>query len=264
MNKTLFHDYDGFVEKFKPKKTTDDCYTPQYVYDAVLQYVGEVYDLSGLTVRRPFKPEGDYQAEAAQYTDRDIVIDNPPFSCLAQIRKFYEARNIKYFLFAPHLTLFGIKAQTSIVTLARIIYENGANIPTDFISNLFGDIRIMTAPRLYELIDAAQKKAQAENKKELPKYTYPANTIRSTQIERFAGLGLTFEIKADECHYVSKLQSQRSTGSGIFGGGYLISSAKAKELAAKELAAKETIFWPLSEQEHAVIALLDAKNTNNE
>lgn len=21
-------DYDAFVEKFKPKKTTDDCYTP--------------------------------------------------------------------------------------------------------------------------------------------------------------------------------------------------------------------------------------------
>lgn len=25
-------DYGGFVEKFKPKKTTDDCYTPpQYM-----------------------------------------------------------------------------------------------------------------------------------------------------------------------------------------------------------------------------------------
>lgn len=22
------NDYDAFVEKFKPKKTTDDCYTP--------------------------------------------------------------------------------------------------------------------------------------------------------------------------------------------------------------------------------------------
>ena len=28
-------DYDAFVEKFKPKKTTDDCYTPPLVYDAV-------------------------------------------------------------------------------------------------------------------------------------------------------------------------------------------------------------------------------------
>lgn len=23
-----FNDYEGFVDKFKPKKTTDDCYTP--------------------------------------------------------------------------------------------------------------------------------------------------------------------------------------------------------------------------------------------
>ena len=27
-NKEKFEDYEAFVEKFKPKKTTDDCYTP--------------------------------------------------------------------------------------------------------------------------------------------------------------------------------------------------------------------------------------------
>lgn len=27
--------YEEFVEKFKPKKTTDDCMTPPLVYDAV-------------------------------------------------------------------------------------------------------------------------------------------------------------------------------------------------------------------------------------
>ena len=28
-----FEDYEGFVEKFKPKKTTDDCYTsPPTIY----------------------------------------------------------------------------------------------------------------------------------------------------------------------------------------------------------------------------------------
>lgn len=25
-------DYKAFVDKFKPKKTTDDCYTPQHIY----------------------------------------------------------------------------------------------------------------------------------------------------------------------------------------------------------------------------------------
>ena len=37
----VHNDYEGFTEKFKPKKTTDDCYTPPAVYDALLAYLGE-------------------------------------------------------------------------------------------------------------------------------------------------------------------------------------------------------------------------------
>lgn len=32
-------EYKEFVDKFKPKKTTDDCYTPENVYKAVLANV---------------------------------------------------------------------------------------------------------------------------------------------------------------------------------------------------------------------------------
>ena len=36
MKKTdKLNDYDAFVENFKPKRTTDDCYTPPAVYEAV-------------------------------------------------------------------------------------------------------------------------------------------------------------------------------------------------------------------------------------
>ena len=34
-----FTDYEGFRQKFKTKKTTDDCYTPPAVYNAVLDWV---------------------------------------------------------------------------------------------------------------------------------------------------------------------------------------------------------------------------------
>ena len=37
---TLF-EYDDFVDKFKDKKTTDDCYTPKAVFDVVLNYLKE-------------------------------------------------------------------------------------------------------------------------------------------------------------------------------------------------------------------------------
>lgn len=36
---TESEEYKQFVEKFKPKKTTDDCYTPPEVYEAVKQWV---------------------------------------------------------------------------------------------------------------------------------------------------------------------------------------------------------------------------------
>ena len=58
--KELFEDYDGFVEKFKPKKTTDDCYTPPQVYRAVLDWAAAEYGLAGREIVRPFFPGGDY------------------------------------------------------------------------------------------------------------------------------------------------------------------------------------------------------------
>ena len=61
-NKEKFKDYDGFVEKFKPKKTTDDCYTPPEVYDVVLKHVREKYNIADdVPIVRPFYPGGDYE-----------------------------------------------------------------------------------------------------------------------------------------------------------------------------------------------------------
>ena len=31
----LADEYEQFVEKFKPKKTTDDCYTPPEIYEVI-------------------------------------------------------------------------------------------------------------------------------------------------------------------------------------------------------------------------------------
>lgn len=53
-----FNDYEGFVEKFKPKKTTDDCYTPEPIYKAVHDYVEKRYHTEGRTILRPFFPGG--------------------------------------------------------------------------------------------------------------------------------------------------------------------------------------------------------------
>ena len=51
-------DYQAFVDKFKPKLTTDDCYTPEPVMAAVLEYCKEQYDIEGAEIIRPFWPGG--------------------------------------------------------------------------------------------------------------------------------------------------------------------------------------------------------------
>ena len=98
----IFNDYEGFVEKFKPKKTTDDCYTPTEVYGAVLDWAARRYGFDPACVVRPFYPGGDY--EAFDYPEGCVVLDNPPFSILAKIQRFYLERGIRFFLFAPSLT----------------------------------------------------------------------------------------------------------------------------------------------------------------
>ena len=44
-------EYAAFVEKFKPKKTTDDCYTPENVYNAVRDWACREYGIEPLDAR---------------------------------------------------------------------------------------------------------------------------------------------------------------------------------------------------------------------
>ena len=50
--------YEEFVEKFKPKRTTDDCYTPENIYNVVAEFVRCQYGRQRETFCRPFSPGG--------------------------------------------------------------------------------------------------------------------------------------------------------------------------------------------------------------
>lgn len=131
-------EYREFVEKFKLKKTPDDCYTPPEIYEAVRDWAVAEYGLHGREIVRPFFPGGDY--ENAEYPAGCVVLDNPPFSIISKICAWYDARKIDYFLFAPHLTLFSTNSGRSnyIVLDLKITYENGAKLSTGFVTNLRG------------------------------------------------------------------------------------------------------------------------------
>lgn len=131
-------EYEAFTDKFKAKKTTDDCFTPEIVYDAVKDWAISHYKLGDAQILRPFYPGGDYEHE--DYPEGCVVIDNPPFSILSQICRFFDEHGIRYFLFAPTLTLFSTNAGKSnyVPVSASVAYENGARVNTSFVTNLGG------------------------------------------------------------------------------------------------------------------------------
>lgn len=252
LQKGLFDDYEGFVEKFKPKKTTDDCYTPPAVYDYVLQYVTDHCDIGGMTVVRPFYPGGDY--ENLIYPDNCVVIDNPPFSIIAKIVRFYLKRGIKFFLFAPHLTLFSANLDcTRIVCAAAIVYENGAKVRTSFLSNMFGEAGVIGDPVLYEGINAICSAPKAK----LPRYKYPDCVLMVSDVAYIVKNKGEIRIDKREMQRCSLLDSQKKHGKGIYGSGFLISHTAAERVAAERVAVKkEVIVWELSEREKRIVEKL--------
>ena len=245
-------EYDAFVDKFKPKLTTDDCYTPQNIYETIRDWAVEHYGLQGAQVVRPFYPGGDYEHET--YPDGCVVIDNPPFSILSQICRFYMERGIRFFLFAPALTLFSIAAGTCnyLPMSCRITYENGADVRTSFVTNL-GNWKIETVPELWALVDAVNAQNTNGGAAELPGYTYPdcvMTPIRIAPTSRW----ITLRIPASDASFARALDAQREQGKAIYGASFLLSEKAAAEKAAAEKAAAHV--WELSDREKAIVAAL--------
>ena len=242
-------EYEAFVEKFEPKKTTDDCYTPPIVYEAIAEWVAKEYNLKKENFVRPFYPGGDYQKE--KYKATDVVVDNPPFSILAEILNYYKEQGVKFFLFAPTLTLFSSSSSSCALPCGvAVTYENGANVNTSFLTNLEDEnLRFRTCPTLYKVVQKANDEWLKEQKKELPKYSYPDEVVTSANIARFSKYGVNFKALKSETAGVSALDAQKEVGKGIYGKGYLLSEKAAAEKAAAER-------WELSERERAIVKSL--------
>lgn len=250
--------YEEFVEKFKPKRTTDDCYTPEAIYEAVKDCVVEKYDLQGREIVRPFWPGGDYKN--FDYPENCVVIDNPPFSILARILDFYVEKKIKFFLFAPQLTALGSAGSRCnvVVTGNQIVYENRAVVATSFVTNL-GEFKIDVDSTLYRKI---QDVVEAENQKmKRLKYTYPDEVLTTTTIQKLAGRGVDLRIREEDCHFIRVLDNQRKAKKSLYGAGFLLSeNATAEKKAAEKKAAEKnkTIEWKLSDREKEIIEKLGA------
>lgn len=252
-------EYNEFLDKFEVKKTTDDCYTPENVYKAVADFVAAEYDLNPLNFVRPFYPGGDYQN--FNYRKNSVVVDNPPFSIMAEIIAFYMQKNIPFFLFAPSLALFHhiTKGTTAICTGVQVEYENTAKVPTSFLTNLEKDgTAVRTAPEL----SAAIEKANKENRKtrQLPKYIFPVNVLTAAKMNYISQYGQLLKIKRQDLVVIDQLDAMKEDKKTIYGGGILISERAAAERTAAERAAAERAAaerentWQLSDREKEIIA----------
>ena len=272
-NPIVFHDYESYVAKFTENpKTTDDTFTPRDVYEAVLKYVGEVVDLTGKQILRPFYPGGDYRN--AEYPEDGIVIDNPPFSIFTEIVKFYTATGIPFFLFGQGKTIMCcVKYCTAVIVTDLLTYENGARIYTNFASNLFGDTIIMTAPRLNDLIFSCPSQNVKAN---LASYNYPPELLSFSQMQTICRGGVEFAVKRSECQIVKNLDNHPKS---LFGEHILLSSAKAEEKESAKTLAQEQAkvkaeererkraelagmvgVIPLSQRERRIVERLDNRN----
>ena len=244
-------EYKAFVDKFKLKKTTDECYTPDNVYDVVLSWATERWGLSGREIIRPFYPGGDYENE--EYPDNCVVVDNPPFSIVSKICDFYDNHGIAFFLFAPHLTLFSTSAgkYNYIVADAKITYQNGAIVSTGFVTNLPGK-KIIVSPDLRRRMKEADAANRAKEAKSANRYTYPRELANAALLGHLATAGAALEIAEEDTYFVRGLDAQKPYKTGIYGAGFLLSEKAAAEKAAARK-------WELSEREREIIRGLGGK-----
>lgn len=244
----VFHDYESFIKKFSDNpKTTDDCYTPQDVYEAVVAYVDTICPLEGKQILRPFFPGGDY--EHADYPDDGVVIDNPPFSMFTPICKFYSKQHIPFFLFGPGMTIFSALKYCSVVIINHsITFSNGAKVRINFATNLLADTWVTTAVSLNEAIGRCPSQNQ---KVKLAKYSYPAELLSVSDFQSIADGYADFSVSREEAMIVKNLD-QNPNKNGLFGNHLLVSKA-----AAAKASAAKTITIELSEREQELVKDLE-------
>ncbi|MBQ1754134.1 MAG: ParB N-terminal domain-containing protein, partial [Bacteroidales bacterium] len=256
-------EYNEFLDKFEQPKTTDDCYTPDNIYEVVADFVEEKYKASADNFVRPFYPGGDYQAQ--HYKKTDIVVDNPPFSILAEIVDFYIENGVRFFLFAPALAALNYAKRDTVAAIclnASVTYENGASVSTSFITNMEPpEIIAYTDPDFAGRIDEVNDINEKAMRKSLPKYDYPYEVLTSAKMGWLTKYGQKLTYKRTDAIFIRALDAQKEQGVGIYGGALLLSERAAAERAAAERAAAEraaaeraaATVWKLSDRELEIV-----------
>ena len=240
-------EYNDFLDQFEQPKTTDDCYTPDNIYETVADYVAERFGKKKENFVRPFYPGGDFENET--YKKGCVVVDNPPFSILAKIVDFYLERGIGFFLFCPGVTALNYLNRqnvTSLPIMAAITYENGAIVSTAFLTNLCEDgTAFDNDPEFRKKLDEVNEINEKAMHKNLPKYEYPFEVLTAAKAGWLSKYGQRIVLKKESYALIDALDEQKEIGKAIYGHGLLLSERAAAERAA-------ALTFKLSEREKEI------------
>jgi hypothetical protein len=125
------------------------------------------------------------------------------------------------------------------------------------------DIVARADARLYRMVDEANLKNLNEEKRRMPRYTWPKEVIMSPFLHKCSQYGIDFTLKKHQVQLIEELEQQRELGKSIYGKGYLVNDEvlHQREIAEKEIAEKEDAYvWELSDKERDIIAQLNQNN----
>lgn len=239
--------YEEFIKKFEPKRTTDDCFTPPEVYDAILSFCVTEFGINPDDVVRPFYPGGDYQS--FDYSGK-VVVDNPPFSILSKIIDFYMNNGVKFFLFAPALACLSTTVRRgccAYICDARITYHNGAVVATAFATNLSNNL-IKVSPELRAALD----KVRPSSKKKKSIH-YPPNVISIAKLNYLAVRDIPYILPKGKGRLAKRVGVN---GHEPYGGAVFVADEYALDIPP---IFKDTIKINLSSEDKRVISELNYK-----
>ena len=254
--------YNYCVTNGRNINTPDECYTPPAVYDAVLDYAVDRYNLQGKHIVRPFIPGGNYQQYG--YGKNDVVIDNPPFSMTTKIVNWYIDHNIPFFMFINGL--YGVSLSrglhakaTVIVTDANVSFDNKGNekrIKLGFVTNLEPkNIILRGDATLTNRLNGLVKK------KALNKFKYPVNMLQNSDVSKAIHHGVELKLTTDNCFFEDNLDYNKEHKlTAVHGGCYLVNDkvyAEFKGSLKHDL--PRTYCVTLSAREQKIIERLNKK-----
>lgn len=243
--------------------TNDECYTSPELYDTVLKYAVERYNLQDKHIVRPFVPSGNYQQYV--YDKNDVVIDNPPFSMTTEITKWYINHDIPFFLFINGLYAVSLSRglhgkATMIATNANVsFYHKPKNkvIKLGFVTNLEPKNIVLRGD-----VALTNKLNSLTKKKALNKFKYPENLIKNSDILKAIRSGVELQLTTNNCLFEDNLDYNKEHKlNAVHGGCYIVDDNVYDEYkASMEKVPPYTHHVMLSEREKGIVKKLNKRS----